>query len=298
MIVKTYKELQFYVEMFRNNNIDLLILEGVGGLSKSRIIEESMKEKEYLKIVSHVTPMKLFILGFEHQNEPIVFDDCDCLLQNDSNVALLKMFCDTSTVKTINWFSTSSKLDEQGIPERYETRSKIIIICNSFNELTEKISALKDRGWHIEFKPTPEEILTKMKEILPEIHKELSIEEKTQVYQVINNFANVCDNISLRTLVKGIALYRECHSKGMDWRAILLNSLELNPKLVFLDKILRDYEQEADRIKAWEDGGYSRRNYYEYKIKLSAKVQNNAESSTQDSSSEIISSLAQPILTT
>ena len=277
--------------MFRNNNIDLLILEGIGGLSKSRIVEDSMKDREYLKIVSHVTPMKLYILGFEHQNQPIVFDDCDCLLQNDSNVALLKMFCDTSETKEINWFTTASKLEEEGVPSRYETRSKVIIICNNFNEITQKISSLRDRGFFLQFNPTNEEILTKMKEILPEVHKELSIGEKTQVYQVVESYANVAD-ISLRTLIKGLSLYKECKAKGLDWRKILLEGLEISPKLVLLDKILRDYEKESERIEAWIGAGYSRRNYYEYKLKLSAKMLEPMKNLHELASSETISSSA------
>jgi len=291
MRITTYKELQFYIEMFRNNNIDLLILEGIGGLSKSRIVEDSMKDREYLKIVSHVTPMKLYILGFEHQNQPIVFDDCDCLLQNDSNVALLKMFCDTSETKEINWFTTASKLEEEGVPSRYETRSKVIIICNNFNEITQKISSLRDRGFFLQFNPTNEEILTKMKEILPEVHKELSIGEKTQVYQVVESYANVAD-ISLRTLIKGLSLYKECKAKGLDWRKILLEGLEISPKLVLLDKILRDYEKESERIEAWIGAGYSRRNYYEYKLKLSAKMLEPMKNLHELASSETISSSA------
>jgi hypothetical protein len=297
MIIRTYRELSFYVEMFKHNNIDLLILEGVGGLSKSRIVEDSMKEREYLKIVSHVTPLKLYLLGFEHLNQPIIFDDCDCLLQNDSNVALLKMFCDTSETKEINWFTTASRLDDEGVPSHYETRSKVIIICNDFNNITQKVSSLKDRGWHLEFKPSNEEILAKMRELLPVVHNELSIEEKKEVYGVIEKYVNVAE-ISLRTFIKGLSLYKECKNREMDWRVILLSSIELNPKLVLLDKILRDYEKEADRIKVWEEAGYSRRNYYEFKLKLSAKVPKSQENLHEDLSSGIVSSLAQPILTT
>ena len=174
MIISTYKELRFYIEMFKNGNADLLIIEGMGGLSKTRMVEEVMREQEYLKIVSHVTPMKLYTLGFQYQNKPIVFDDCDCLLQNDTNVALLKMFCETSETKEINWFTTSEILEREGVPSRYETRSKVIIICNSFNELTEKIAALRDRGWHLEFQPTNDEVLAKMRELLPIICNSIS----------------------------------------------------------------------------------------------------------------------------
>jgi len=36
MIVKTYKELEFYVNMFKNGNADLLIIEGRGGKGKTQ----------------------------------------------------------------------------------------------------------------------------------------------------------------------------------------------------------------------------------------------------------------------
>jgi hypothetical protein len=297
MIIQTYKELSFYIEMFKNGNADLLIIEGKGGLAKSRLVEDIMQEKPYLKIVSHVSPMKLFILGYEYLDKPIIFDDCDTLLRDDNSVALLKMFCDTSIVKTINWATTSELLSHNGIPERYETKSKVIIICNSFNELTEKISALRDRGFHIIFAPTNQEILSKMREIIPVIHSELTLEEKTKIYEVIERYSNVCD-VSLRTLVKGIALFKEAKERGMDWQALLLSNLELNSKLILLDKLLRDYDKDVDRIKVWEDEGFSRRNYYEYKSKLSAKVTSSLENLHKDSSLEINSSLAQPILTT
>lgn len=232
-----------------------------------------MKEQEYLKIVSHVSPMRLFILGYQNQNKPIIFDDCDCLLQSDSNVALLKMFCDTSETKEINWATTSTRLDEEGIPEKYETKSRVIIICNNFNELTEKISALKDRGWHLEFRPTNEELLSKMKSLLPLVCNELSLDEKTEVYELIEKYSIVAE-VSLRTLIKGLALYSECKQRGIDWRTILLSSLEINPKLVFLDKISREYQNEAERIKVWENqGGFSTRSYYDYRAKLNAKLQ-------------------------
>ena len=293
MIIKTYQELQFYVEMFRNNNIDLLILEGIGGLSKSRIVEEVMKDKEYLKIVSHVSPMKLYMLGYEHQNKPIIIDDIDTLLQNDSNVSLLKMFCDTSETKEINWYTTSEILEKEGVPSRYETKSKVVIITNSFKEVTEKISALKDRGWLLEFKPSKQEVLDKMKSLIPLIDKELSLEEKEEVYNIIEKYSSVIETLSIRTLVKGIALYKECKGRVIDWKSLFLSSLELNSKLVLLDKILRDYLVESERINAWENAGYSRRNYYEYKLKLGADVRSSVKDTNTDLYLENGSSLAQ-----
>lgn len=281
--------------MFKNGNADLLIIESKGGLAKTRLVEEVMQDKECLKILAHTTPLKLYMEAYIHKDLPIVIDDVDSLLQDDNNLSLLKMLCNTDEFKELSWWSTSPILEANQIPSKYETKSRVIIICNHFDELTEKVSALRDRGFHIEFVPTNEEILIKMREILPEVQKDLTIEEKTKVYEVIEKYAGVAE-ISLRTLVKGLALYKECRDRGIDWKSILLELIELNPKLILLDKILRTYEKEIDRIGAWCEAGYSRRNYYEYKLKLNAKVRSPLENLHRSSSSNINSSLAQPLL--
>ena len=80
------------------------------------------------------------------------------------------MLCNTDEFKQLSWWSTSPLLEANQIPSTYETKSKVVIVCNSFDELSAKVSALRDRGFRIEFRPTNEEILAKMKEILPEVH--------------------------------------------------------------------------------------------------------------------------------
>ena len=92
MIVKTYNELAFFINMFKNGNADLLVCESRGGLGKSRLIESIMSEEPYLRILSHITSMQMFILGFKYRNLPIIIDDCDGLLSNEETVSLLKMF--------------------------------------------------------------------------------------------------------------------------------------------------------------------------------------------------------------
>jgi len=95
MIVRTYKELEFFLDMFKKGNAELLIIESRGGLGKSRLVEDTLRDSHYLKILSHVTPMQLYILGYKFKDLPIVIDDCDGLLYNDQNISLLKMFCET-----------------------------------------------------------------------------------------------------------------------------------------------------------------------------------------------------------
>ena len=65
IVVTTYKELEFYIKMFRDGNADLLILESKGGFGKSSLVDEIMKTTRHLKVSAHTTPFQFYILGFE-----------------------------------------------------------------------------------------------------------------------------------------------------------------------------------------------------------------------------------------
>jgi len=270
MIITKYSDLAFFINMFKNQNADLLIIESRGGLGKSRFIETIMSEEPYLRILSHITPMQMFILGYKYKNLPLVIDDCDGLLHSDETISLLKMFCETIETKEIAWLTTHNLLNQQGIPQRYETKSKVCILTNDFKELSKKVSALKDRGWLIQFKPSDEEVLNKIKEIIPVIEKDMSYETKLEVFNLIKQYSKFCD-FSLRTFVKGLFLFKECQNNSIDWKSILLNDLKINPKLVLINKILEEYQEETLRITEWEKNGYSKRSYYDYKTLLMQK---------------------------
>jgi len=270
MIIKTYSELAFFVNMFKNKNCDLIVIESRGGLGKSKLIESVMSEESYLRILSHITPMQMFILGFKYRNLPIVIDDCDGLLSNEETVSLLKMFCETAETKEIAWLTTHNLLNQLNIPQRYETKSKVCILTNDFKEITKKISALKDRGWHLEFKPNDDEILNKIKEIMPLTNNKLSYEEKSEIFNLIKTYSKFCD-FSLRTFIKGIQLYEECRNKDINWKSILLNDLKINSKLVLLNNLLESCKEDKKRIEEWEKNGFSERSYYNYKAMLMQK---------------------------
>ena len=271
MIVKTYDELKFYIEMFKNGNADLLVLESLGGQGKSKLVEQMMQETPHLKILAHVTPMQLFILGYKFKDKHIVIDDVDNLLHNDQNVSLLKMFCETAEFKKIGWLSTYKMLKEEGVPLIYETKSKVVILTNNFNILTKKVGALRDRGWFIQFRPTDKELLKKIEEIKNNYDNGVSMKEKQKVYDLIEKYSKFC-NFSLRTFVKGLMLYKECNDgKNLDWESKLLNEMGIKEKLVLIDKILLEYEKEEERIEKWEEQGFSKRSYYDYKLKLMHK---------------------------
>ncbi len=264
MLVTKYSDLTFFINMFKNNNCDLLIIESKGGCGKSRLFESVMSEEPYLRILSHITPMQMFILGYKYKDRKILVDDVDGLLNSDETISLLKMFCETREIKEIAWLTTSGILDKADVPPRYETRSKVCILTNSFKELTKKVSALKDRGWHIEFKPTDEEILGKIREIISDVPSKLSLEERFEVFNLIRDYSRFCD-FSLRTFIKGLHLCTECKNKEIYWKQILLTEMKINPKLVLINDLIKKHNQDKERVEEWERQGLSRRSFYDYK---------------------------------
>jgi len=270
MIIKTYKELEFFINMFKSGNAELLILESRGGLGKSRLVEDSLRDNHHLKILSHVTPMQLYILGYKFRDLPIVIDDCDGLLYNDQNVSLLKMLCETREIKRLSWLSTCGLLREQNIPPTYETKSKVLILTNDFQALSKKVGALKDRGWHILFEPSDKEILNKIQQIKGYCNLDLSNNNIDEVYNLIEEHSSFCD-FSLRTFVKGLSLFKHCKKSKIDWKNILLKEMGINSKLILINKCLDSCEKEKDRVEMWENEGFSKRSFYDYKAKLMQK---------------------------
>ena len=270
--VTTYKELEFYIKLFRDGNADLLILESRGGYGKSTIVNKVMEETRHLKILSHVTPMMFFISGYLYKDCPVICDDTDSLVTNKENVAILKMLCETQKTKEISWLTTSKILSRDNIPKSYETKSKVMIICNSFNILNRNVSSLTDRGFHIKFVPSKQELLTKIREIAINYKNEVDIED---IIKIIEEYARF-SRISLRTFVKGCFLYKQDKE---NFRDRLLQEMELNPKLILLDKLLQKYDSDSERLTEWENNGLSRATFYRYKqsLKVSQEIKNAKE---------------------
>ena len=269
MIVRTYKDLEFYVNMFRDGNSELLVIVGDGGIGKSRIVDDIMKDIEHVKILSHITPMSLFITGYTHANIPIIFDDVDTLLNNKECVALLKQFCETSQTKEIQWTTTSKILEIAGIPSRYETKTQACIIGNDFRKLNKMVGALIDRGFLINFQPTVSEILSKIDEIKNNMNNGLTVHEMDEVFELIQKFAKF-GNVTLRTFIKGNQLYKQCNGND-GWEERLLAEMEIESKLQIIDRLLKNFKTDKERLIQWYRCGWSRRSYYGWKGKIVKK---------------------------
>ena len=65
MIIKTYEELAFFIQMFKHNNAELLILESRGGIGKSSLVDEMLHEMPLRRFELRSQPPQGRILSVE-----------------------------------------------------------------------------------------------------------------------------------------------------------------------------------------------------------------------------------------
>jgi len=116
-----------------------LIISGPAGLGKSygvtQIIED-LEGKGYktAHISGYIRPTGLYktLYEFRDSNAIIVFDDADSIFSDEAALNLLKIACDMTKTRRLNWLTETKMEDEEGerMPRSFEFEGSIIFITN------------------------------------------------------------------------------------------------------------------------------------------------------------------------
>ena len=244
--VSTYKELEYYFDLFSKEKPSLVIIRSDGGLGKSTFAKE--KTKNVIFINGHTTPLALYQKLCMHADEEImlVLDDIDSLLQSYVMRALVKQICETKPIKTLGYLSTANIA--QALPTSINVKLSTMILCNDLGLLNKNVSAIESRGHSIDFKPTKQEIIAKL----------MQIEGPEEVKQFIAAHAQFAKNLNLRTLVKGI----DHHRMGGNWKEKILQEMGTEETLIEIDGLMQQYPTDRERIAHFSG---SRATYYRWK---------------------------------
>ncbi len=254
MIIKNYKELEEYIEMFKNQSCDLLIIMSRAGLGKTTIVKKIMGKTDFIYINTHSTPLKTYINLFENRDCPVCFDDINTLLRNQIMVSMLKSLADTSTIKELN-YNTTSKLIGNA-PENFRTTSNVCILLNEFDLKNKDLAPIIDRGFFIEFAPSKKEILKKIEKI----NKSQSIADNEKcIYEFIKENYQKIENLSIRTYIKAVQLFRDNSEK---WKEKFMKMVGFDEKLIEYFKLKEKYKTDKERI---ENFSWSRATFYRIK---------------------------------
>ena len=149
--------------------LPFLIVVGQPGTSKSHHFEKT-KHARYIN--NAASPVGLYAAVWyakaSHEtyearkagteDDPIILDDVDGLLAEKGATSLFKALGSDRPVKHMNWVKQNTWLDSLGIPQSYETSSRLCILCNTLPKVSKDLQAVFDRAKTVVFSPTATEI--------------------------------------------------------------------------------------------------------------------------------------------
>jgi hypothetical protein len=250
--VTTYDELAKWVSAYRQNVLDLMIIEGSPGVGKSSLLRSVMREK-YLLIEGRISAVMLYEMLSESRDLPIIIDDVDDLYRDKAAVNLLKCLCQTTEDKRVVW-NTYTTNRGQSRPE-FTTKSKVCILTNRWETLNKHVGAIEDRGILIKFRPTPIEVhdyIIKAK-----------VDVDPDVYDYIGDHLGLIADPSIRHYRNASKL----KTVDMDWKLTLSETFGLSDSARVALRLCQDsaHSSNDQRAKIFESTtGKSARTFYRH----------------------------------
>jgi hypothetical protein len=259
MRLTTYLELETIVQAFARGHLKLLILIGGHGLGKSRIVRQALAGRACW-LEGNLSVFGLYCQLWEHRHLPVVLDDVDGLYAQRDGVRLLKCLTQSEPLKSISWHTDAPTLQRQGIPQEFQTHSRVAIIANQWKTLNRNVAALQDRGHLLFFEPSP-----------LEVHRRAATWFWDQeIFDFVQARLHWLEEASMRHYIAAW----ELKQAGLDWRSLILSRC-LSGRALLVAQLKADpqYGSEAERVQAFmAAGGGSRSTYFNWSRKLQTQV--------------------------
>jgi hypothetical protein len=196
-----------------------LVVSGLAGLGKTTEVE-NMLDTMHVKYLylkgADVTPASLFETLFLHLDELIVFDDCDDVWDDPISVNMLKAALDTTKMRKVSrllktHFDSFDMTNDQIIaqykktgklPKQFEFKGRVIFITNVAGEKLDK--NLISRGLFVDVNLTKEQVIKRIKEIIPLIMPNVNINKKLEILsfmEIMNETYELRFALNLRTFI-------------------------------------------------------------------------------------------------
>lgn len=245
-----YGHLSQLVDMTCKGTLRSLLIYGGPGTGKTYTIMQTIKQagmtsgKEYIKMSGKASPLSIYqTLFMFREGGLVVFDDLDSMWGNEDATNILKGALDTSPVREITWGSSStvnvSKMDKEEreqfnrqvddkletnpekvkLPNQFEFKGRVVFISNLKKD--EFDTAIMSRSAKICMDLTPEEILKRMRSVLPGLGgDDVPLKDKEALLDhLIKMHGNgELDAVTMREFVKGLNIFR---SGAPNWKDLI-----------------------------------------------------------------------------
>lgn len=242
--------------------LPFLIVVGPPGVGKSRQFEDAPKSFYTNACASAVG---IYAAAFKHLDKPLIFDDVDDLFGQPAVVSLFKALGTDRERKVVSWLKQNALLRAEGIPEQYETRSRLCVLLNDFPRLNANMAAIFDRAKTVVFAPSAQAVHWYTERWFP------TDDTTRQIWEHLGRNLGRITSPSCRWYTDAL---REARL-GHDWRAWLANQWgDEAPLTAEAGRIVRAFPAGAAREAEWtRSTGLSRRSYYHYqKLYLSTQA--------------------------
>ena len=256
LVVRTYGELDQFVEAFAEGLLNLLLIIGRPGVQKSRAVKAAVGERACW-IDGSATAFGLYGQLYRQRDRPVVIDDVDGLYADRAAERLLKGLCQTEPRKRLGWHSAATAGGYQGIPSSFETTSRVAILANELRTLNVNVSAVLDRGHVLVFDPSAREVHLRTADWFWD----------QEIFDFIGRSLHLTDPLSMRDY----ALAWELKRAGMDWKNWLFTRWGMTGTRRLVAKLKADpsFSSEAERVRAFiEQKGGCRATYYNHAKRL------------------------------
>lgn len=254
--IRRYDELGALVKAFAQGKIYLLVILGRPGLAKSQTLIHATENTDAKIVKGRNSAYKFYELCYALRNQPLVLDDCDSMMCDRLTREMIKILCETDSVKKLRWDTKVAEQDEAIHPTEFETSSPVCLITNSWQD--DSISeALESRAEFVYFNPT-----------WHEVYKQASTWfDDQEIFDYLRENIPNMKSPDMRILVKARQRKR-ANMPLLRWKDVINNHLDDSEGQLVRD-LLRDpaYKNNAARGKIYCDKtGKTIQNWY-YRVR-------------------------------
>lgn len=224
-----FEDLKNYVNMVIDKTQPSLVLTGTPGVGKTFLVTKELKEhklekgKDYVHIKGRSTAAGMFISLWQNKDKIVVFDDCDSIFGSEDAVNILSGALDSYEEREISWLvgrPLKSPTGEQ-IPSTFTFTGAVIFISNLPQKKIE--GKLKSRSFVLEVALSQEDMIKRMKKLLPEMEMSIPMPLKQEAMGYIEEFSKTRKDLelNLRTLIKAIRILKSVDSISVAKRLII-----------------------------------------------------------------------------
>jgi hypothetical protein len=193
--IDVFESVKLYTAQVAFKVSNSLVISGAPGLGKTYDVEKTLKDMriEFIPVSGDITTSGLYEILFKNRKKLILFDDMDSVYKSEESVNLLKAVLDTKPKRKVSrilttYFDSFDMTDEEiektyndtgKLPKQFEFTGRIIFITNKSGDKLD--TAFISRSLFVDVNPDFDDVLARIKKIMPNIRPNISIEKKNEI---------------------------------------------------------------------------------------------------------------------